>query len=122
MFKGTEFRLLSAVIFMFVFAAIAAAHEVTISQPAKVGNGSHLQPGTYRVEVVKNQDSSEALFYEGRDLRLRVPVTLTTGAKKAQYTEVHSTALSDARVITQIRLQGSRETPVFDQNSSAKTE
>src|SRR5664279_5133881 len=109
MFRGTEFRFLFAVIFMFVFASIAVAHEVRISQPVKVGNGSQLQPGTYRVEVVKNQDSSEALFYEGRDLRLRVPVTLASDSKKAQYTEVHTAALEDGQVITQIRLEGSKE-------------
>ena len=121
MFKGTKFRFLSAGIFMLVFASIATAHEVRLSEPARVANASKLQPGLYRVEVVKNQNSSEALFYEGRDLRLRVPVTLTTEAKKAQYTEVHTTALDDGMVLSQIRLEGSRETLVFDQASSGKT-
>jgi hypothetical protein len=107
---------------MLVFVSIAAAHEVKIRDVSKVGNGSQLQPGTYRVEVVKNQDSSEALFYAGRDLRLRVPVTLAPDSKEAQYTEVHIAARADGQAITQIRLEGSKESLLFNHPSSGKTE
>jgi hypothetical protein len=65
MFKRIESRTIAAAVCMFVFVSIAAAHEVRISDPAKVGPSSELQPGTYRVEVVKNQDSSEVHFYKG---------------------------------------------------------
>jgi hypothetical protein len=122
MIKRRGCRFLSAVIGMLVFVSIAAAHEVKIKDVSKVGNGSQFQPGTYRVEVVKNQNSSEALFYKGGDLRLRVPVTLATAAKKAPYTEVHAATLSDGMEITEIRLEGSKESLLFTQTSSAKTE
>jgi len=107
---------------MFVFVAIAAAHEVRVTDPAKVGPGSELQPGTYRVEVVKNQDSSEVHFYKGGDLWLRVPVTLATEKAKAQNTEVHYSQLNGGKVITRIRLEGSKESLIFNQTPSANAE
>jgi hypothetical protein len=121
MSKRSICRFLSPVICTLVFVSIAAAHEVKIKEMSNVGNGSQLQPGTYRVEVVKNQDSSEALFYEGGDLTVRVPVTITTAAKKAPYTEVHFVKLSDGMALTEIRLEGSKESLLFSQAATAKS-
>jgi hypothetical protein len=122
MFKKTDSRLLAAVVFMFVFVGVAAAHEVRISNVAKVGNNSELQPGTYRVEVVKNQGSSEVLFYEGSDLRLRAPVTLEPESEKSQLTEVHYSDLDGGKVITQIRIRGWKERLVFNHTPAANPE
>jgi hypothetical protein len=122
MFKRMGYRLLAVAICMLVFVPIAAAHEVHITGPAKVGNNPELQPGTYRVEVVKNQDSSEVLFYKEGDLWLRAPVTLVPETNKAQYTEVHYAELNDGKVITRIRLQGSKESLVFNQAPSTTAE
>jgi hypothetical protein len=122
MFKRIESRIIALAICMFVFVAVATAHEVRITDPAKVGPGSDLQPGTYRVEVVKNQDSSEVHFYKGRDLWFRIPVTLAPENSKVQYTEVHYSPLNGGKVITQIRLEGSKESLIFNQTPSAKAE
>ena len=59
MSKRMGYRILSTLVCTLVFVSIAAAHEVSIGERARVGNGPELQPGTYRVEVVKNQDSAE---------------------------------------------------------------
>jgi hypothetical protein len=122
MFQRIESRTIAAATCMFVFVSIAPAHEVRITDPAKVGPGSELQPGTYRVEVVKNQDSSEVLFYKGKDLWLRATVTLATETAKAQNTDVHYTEQGQGKVITQIRLEGSKESLVFNHVPSAKAE
>jgi len=107
------YRVLSTVVFVLVFAGITLAHEVTITEPAKLGNGPEIQPGTYRVEVVKNQDTSEAVFYKGRDLVVRVPVTLAEESTKSRQTEVHFDILDSGRLITQIRVAGWKERLVF---------
>ena len=122
MSKRMMYRILSALVCTLVFVSIATAHEVSITYRANVGNGAELQPGTYRVEVVKNHDSSEVLFYKGGDLWLRAPVTLAAETKKAQQTEIHYEELDHGKVITQIRLEGSKESLVFNQDHSAKTE
>lgn len=51
--------------------------EVTIVNLAKLGKGPQLVPGRYKVEVIKNQDSSEVAFYKGKHLVARVPATFT---------------------------------------------
>lgn len=122
MCKKTRYRILPTLACALVFVSIAAAHEVTITDRARIGHGDVLQPGTYQVEVVKNQDSSEVLFYKGGDLQLRAPVTLEAETAKAPETEIHSEQLDDGKVITKIRLRGSKESLVFSPPSSAKAE
>ena len=122
MFERIGSRIFAAAICMFVLVSIAAAHEVLIKDRARVASGSELQPGTYRVKVVKNQDSSEVHFYKGRDLWLRTPVTLAPEKTKASNTEVHYSELNGGKVITQIRFEGSKESLVFNQAASAKAE
>ena len=91
------------------------AHEVRIAGAARLGNGPIIDAGTYRIELVKNQDSSEAVFYHGNDEVARVPITVVSEASKANRTEVHTEVRDDGRVITQIRLQGSKEALFFEQ-------
>ena len=110
-------RILSTLVCTLVFVSIAAAHEVTIGQREKVGNGPELQPGTYQVEVEKNQDSAEVRFFQGGDLVLRVPGTLTKEAVKCNNTEVHSEEVDGGRVITKIWLQGWKESLAFKQDT-----
>jgi len=94
-------------------AGLALAHEVKISYEAKLGNGPGLQPGTYRVEVVKGQDSTEAAFYQGKDLVAQVPVKIVAESEKTRQTEVHYETLDNGRVINQIRVAGWKERLVF---------
>jgi len=122
MSKRIGYRILPTLVCTLAFASIAVAHEVSIRYRAKVGNGSALQPGTYQVEVVKNQDSAEVLFYKEGDLWLRAPVTLSEETKKPEQTEVQYEELDNGKVITQIRLRGSKESLVFNQPPSAKAE
>ena len=114
MHKRLEFRILTALLFMLVLACFASAHEVVITNQAKLGKGPMLEPATYRLEIVKSQDSSEALFYKGRDLVARTPVTLAEETEKSRQTEVHSENRDEGRVITRIRVRGWEESLVFD--------
>jgi hypothetical protein len=65
--------------------------------------------------VIKNQDSSDAVFYHDDEEVARAPVTLVNETSKARQTEVWSELRDDGRVITQIRLQGSKEALVFEE-------
>ncbi|MFZ0960584.1 MAG: hypothetical protein WAO35_06730 [Terriglobia bacterium] len=106
--------ILSTLVCTLAFVSMAVAQQVTIMDRAKVGNGPALRSGTCQVQVVKNQDSAEALFYREGDLWLRAPVTLVEETKKARHTEIHSKELNGETVITKIRLQGSKESLVFE--------
>jgi hypothetical protein len=122
MSRKMRYGILTTLICMVAFVSIAAAHEVSIPHRANVGNGPALEPGTYRVEVVKSQDSSEVLFYKGGDLWLRAPVILVEETDKAQRTEIYYEQLNDAKVINQIRLRGLKESLVFNRAPSGKAE
>src|SRR5208337_2847718 len=54
--------LLAAVVFVLFAASLGLAHTVTIGKGARLGNGPEVQPGTYRLEVIKNQSTTEAAF------------------------------------------------------------
>ncbi len=96
---------------------IAAAHEVTIDNHAKLGNGPEIQPGKYRVELLKNQDSSEVVFYRGNDEVVRTQATVVMEPKKASQTAVYYSNLDSGRMITQINVAGWKERLVFEQPS-----
>jgi len=95
--------------------SIAVAHEVSIWVPSKVGNSPELQPGTYRLEIVKNQDSAEVQFFLADDLVATVPVTLAKETAKSDYTAVHSREVEGGQVITKIYLRGLKESLVFEE-------
>ena len=104
-----------AFMFLLFAASTSLAHEVKIAGAARLGNGPIIEPGTYRIEVIKNQDSSDAVFYHNDNEVARAPVTLVSEPAKARRTEVRSEVRDDGRVITQIRLQGSKEALVFEE-------
>src|SRR5208282_6350653 len=113
MYKKMGYQILSALVCTLVFVSVAAAHEVRIPERAKVGNGPELQAGTYRVEVVKNQDSAEVRFFQDGDLVATAPATLTKETRKCDNTEIHSEQVDGGWVITKIWLDGSKESLVF---------
>ena len=117
MFNKMGYRILSTLVCMLAFVSIVMAHDVSIGYRAKVGNGPELQPGTYRVEVVKSQDSAEVHFFKAGDLVLQAQATLTMEAAKCNSTEVHSEEVDGRQVITKIWLQGSKESLVFKQDT-----
>ena len=110
----TKFRILAPLVFTLVLACFASAREVIITDHAKLGNGPRLEPGAYRIEIVKDQAPPEVLFYKGGDLVLRNPVTLAEETGKSRHTEVHCENRDGGPVITWIRVQGWRESLVFD--------
>ena len=120
--KKMVYRALTTLLCTLVFVSIASAHEVTIGQRAKIGNGPELQPGTYRVDVVKNQDSAEVRFFQAGDLVLTAQATLTNEPAKCKGTEVHSEEVNGGQTITKIWLQGSKESLVFNRAPSAKAD
>lgn len=117
MSKRMGYRILSTLVCTLVCVSITAAHEVSITSRAFVGEDTELQPGTYRVEVEKNQDSAEVRFFQGADLVAAARATLTKEAVKCNKTEVHSEEVDGVRVITRIWLQGSKESLVFKQDT-----
>ena len=122
MSKRMGHRFLSLFLLMLAFAAIGAAHEVTITDRTKLRNGSELKPGEYQVKVVKNQDTCEVLFYNSGDLSLRAPATLAVEPKKASQTQIHYEEIDGGKVITRIDLEGSKEALVFNSDAIAKAE
>ena len=64
----TIHQALLTTIFVLAAAGFTLAHEVVISDQAKLGNGPELQPGSYQIELIKNQDTSEVAFYKAGDL------------------------------------------------------
>jgi hypothetical protein len=113
MSKRMGYRIVSALICTFIFGSIAAAHEINIGQRVKVGTDAELEQGTYRVEVERNQNSAEVLFYQGEELVAAAQAKLTKEEVKSNQTEVHSEEVDGTRVITKIRLQGWKESLVF---------
>ena len=107
-------QLLFTVVFICIPAAITLAHDVRISKPVRLGNGPELQPGTYRLELVKNQNGAECLFYKGKDLVVRVQTTVVQESQKSPHTALHSELIDNGRVITHIQVQGWRETLLFE--------
>ena len=100
---------------LLLFAANTAfAHEVMIAGAARLGNGPSIEPGTYRIEIIKDQDSSEAVFYHDDHKVASAPVTLVTEPAKADQTAVFAELRDGTRVITQIRLKGSAEALIFE--------
>src|SRR5690349_18116742 len=120
MSRKTRYGILFAVISGVVFAAVGAAHEVSIVDRTKIGKGSELKPGAYRVEVVRNQDACEVLFYKSGDLMVRAPASVTTESRKAKETEIHFEQADGGQRITRMQLQGSKDILVF--NETSKTE
>ena len=117
MSKRMGYWILSALICTFVLGSMAAAHEIKIGQRAKIGNGQALEPGTYRVEVERNQNSAEVLFFQGDELVAAGKAILTKEEAKSEQTEVHSKEIDGERVITKIWLQGWKESLVFKQDT-----
>ena len=94
---------------------ISFAHEVTMMAAARLGDGPSIEAGKYRIELIKTQDSSHAVFYQHGEEVARAPVTLVSEPSKASRTAVYSEQRDDGRVITRIDLQGSQEALVFVQ-------
>ncbi len=107
-------QVLLTVMLVGVSAAITLAKNVQVSDPARLGNGPELQPGTYRIELINNQDGSECLFYKGRNLVVRVPTKVIQEAQKSPHTALHSEIIDNGRVITQIRVEGWKEALLFE--------
>jgi hypothetical protein len=120
MSKRMRYGILSSIVCMLVFVSIAAPRDVKIMGRTKVGNGPELQPGTYQVEVVKNQDSAEVRFFQEGDLVVTAPAKLIDEAMKCSRTEIHSTEVDGGTVITKIWLQGSKESLRFEQDTPEK--
>jgi hypothetical protein len=106
---------ITAFLVLLFTAGSSVAHEITIGETSTVGNGPTIEAGTYRIELIKNQDSSDAVFYKGHDEVARTPVKLVAEPSKSSQTEVYSQVVDGSRVITEIRLRGSKETLVFEQ-------
>ena len=104
--------------FVLAAAGFALANEVVINNQAKLGSGPELRPGTYRLKLIKNHDTSEVAFYKSGNLVIQVPVVTVAETEKSPRTEVHYETLDQAKVISQIRIAGWKETLVFKAQSN----
>lgn len=117
MSKRLGCRILSLLLCTLASASIARAQEVSIMFRARAGNGLELQPGTYRVEVVKDQAFAEVRFYREGILVLIAPAKSIKENCKIRHSEVQYKEVDGAQVITLIRLQGSKEALAFNHYS-----
>ena len=113
MLTRTAHRVLFTLASTLIFVSAATAHSITLGQRAKIGDGPELQPGKYKVEVAKKQDSTQVSFIKGGDPIATVPAKLTVESTKCRNTEIHSEHVDGQQVITKIRLAGSNESLVF---------
>jgi hypothetical protein len=118
MLRRMAYRTLWVLAAALVFLPAATAHQVSISQQTAVGNGTNLEPGTYRVEVVKGQEAAEVKFFLRDNMVASVSATLTPEGEKCRATQVHTDVVDGANVITKIWLVGSRESLVFRQEGA----
>lgn len=99
--------------------AFAKAKGVNLDFTGKLASGPELKPGHYKVEVLQNSGSPEAVFYKGKDVVARAPVKLVEEPTKIPYSEVvYNTDAGDhEQIITEIRLSGWYEKLVFGEPS-----
>jgi hypothetical protein len=120
--RNLKYHLPAMTIAILFLATVAMAKEISIHYPAKLGNGPELQPGTYKIELVKNQTSPEVLFYKGRELVARTPAKVEEQPRKADQTQVFYDIKDKDRVITELRISGWKERVVFtDAGSTASS-
>jgi hypothetical protein len=105
---GTAFALLLA-----AGLAQAKTKEINLAQPARLGDGPELQPGSYRIELVRDAQKPELIFYRDRTEVARAPAKLVEEPSKASRTEIHFNLKDNKRVLTQMRVEGWRERVVF---------
>lgn len=120
MFQRIGWPIVAVLTCTLAFVSTALAQQVTIMDETSVGKGATLEGGTYRIKVVRKGKSSQALFYQGGELWLRVPVTVVEEAKKTRHTEVDYREPFGALVVTKICIEGSRECLLFKPPASAE--
>lgn len=113
MSRKTCFRILATLVCAIAIVSIASAHELSLKSRGKIANGPELQPGTYQIKVVKNQDSAEVRFFKKGDMVAKATAKISPENTKAYATEVNYEEADGGQVITLIRLQGSKESLVF---------
>jgi hypothetical protein len=81
------------------------SYTVNITEPSTVA-GAQLKPGEYRMKIV----GSEAVFTDNQSRQIvKAPVTLSTAAKKFDYTEVvWSKASDNSEQVDSIRIEGTK--------------
>jgi hypothetical protein len=103
---------------------LAKAHPITktiqILNPTKIGGGTMLQPGVYRVELQANSQSPELGFYQSGKQVAEVPVKLAPSQTKNSETEVLIDTASNTPVITEIDFRGSDQRMVLENSRSDK--
>lgn len=107
--------LLGVVFALLLTAGLAQAKTKTInlSYPAKLGDGPELQPGSYRIELVRDTEKPELIFYREKTAVARTPAKLVEEPAKASRTEIHFDFKDNKRILTQMRVEGWRERLIF---------
>ena len=91
--------------------------KVSLASAEKLGNGSVLPAGTYRMEVPENVTAPEVMFYQYGKLVAQAKAKVVTNTVKNPYTEVDSTKEGSQDVITKIRPGGWTEDLLFSKAS-----
>ena len=97
-------------------AGLAAAKTNTVQLPyaTKIGNGSVLNAGSYRVALVNSSKTPELAFYQGGKQVAEAPVKLVSVPKKNSETQViYDESHKNSNVMTEIDLDGWNQNMVF---------
>jgi len=93
---------------------------VEIVDPAQIGEGTVLKPGTYRVELLTNSQSPELGFYQNRKQVAETPVKLVPSKTTNSETQVQYNTASNPQVMTEVDFRGSNQRVVLEDSQPGK--
>ena len=116
--KATRIGVGLAVALLFS-VGLALAKTVKIEARSKLANGSVLEPGYYKVEVLGEKAKPEVDFYKGKQLVAKTSAQMEPLAKKVPNTAIYYNNAEKPPVITGIELGGSMDKLVFKKSQSS---
>ena len=99
--------------------ATAKTNTVQFVYPAKLGNGSTLDPGSYRVVVMNDSSQPKVAFYQGHRQVAEASVKLVSVPKKNSETQIiYDQSHKNSNVVTEIDLDGWNQNMVFSKTAT----
>jgi hypothetical protein len=92
---------------------LALAKTVKIEERAKLANGSVLEPGSYKVEVLGETTKPEVDFYQGNHLVAKTSAKLEALTRKVPNTAIYYNNAEKPPMITGIEMEGAKDKLVF---------
>jgi hypothetical protein len=99
--------------------ATAKTNTVQFAYRTSLGNGTVLNPGSYRVVVINDSSTPKVAFYQGSKQVAETPVRLVPVSKKNSETQViYDQSHKNSNVLTEIDLDGWNQNMVFHQTAT----